>query len=91
MIHDDSLIGASPPRQGIVEITLRDGTVLRHHAKAVRGSPFNPMTWDEVVAKADDLMAPILGKTGSAHVIETVRGVEKLADIGDLARMLALP
>ena len=91
MIHDDSLIGATPPRQGIVEIELRGGTVLRHHAKAVRGSPFNPMTWDEVVAKADDLMAPILGPTGSAQVVKTVRGVENLADIGELAGLLALP
>ena len=90
MIHDDSLVGAVPPRQGIAEIRLRNGTVLRHHAKAVRGTPFNPMTWDEVVAKGDDLMAPILGKAGSARVIETVRGVEKLADVGDLARMLAV-
>ena len=91
MVHDDSLVGAVPPRQGIVEVRMRDGRVLRHHAKAVRGTPFNPMTWEEVVAKADDLMAPILGAAGSRRVIETVQRVEKLDDVCDLARMLALP
>ncbi len=91
LIHDDSLIGAIPPRQGIAEVKLKSGAVLRHHAKAVRGTPFNPMTWDEVVAKADDLMAPILGKAGSQSVVETVRRVETLPDVGDLARLLALP
>jgi 2-methylcitrate dehydratase PrpD len=91
LIHDDSLVGAVPPRQGIAEIRLAGGRVLRHHAKAVRGTPYNPMTWGEVVAKSDDLMAPVLGKAGSARVIETVEGVERLADVGDLARMLALP
>ena len=91
LIHDDTLMGASPPRQGIVEITMRDGRLLRHHAKAVRGTPFNPMSWDEVVAKAHDLMAPILGDAGSRRVIETVRGIEGLADVGELARLLARP
>lgn len=91
LIHDDSLVGAVPPRQGIVEITLKGGAVLRHHAKAVRGTPFNPMSWSEVVAKSDDLMAPVLGKAGSARVVAAVRGVEDLADVGDLARLLALP
>lgn len=91
LVHDDGLVGAVPPRQGIVEIRLRDGQVLAHHARAVRGTPFNPMSWDEVVAKADDLMAPVLGKTGSARVIASVREIERLGDIGDLARLLALP
>ena len=91
LIHDDSLVGAIPPRQGIVEIKLRDGRVLRHHAKAVRGTPFNPMAWDEVVAKAHDLMAPVLGEAGSRRVIETVRGVEALKDVGELARALGKP
>jgi 2-methylcitrate dehydratase PrpD len=91
LVHDDSLIGATPPRQGIAEIMLDTGAVLRHHAKAVRGTPFNPMTWDEVVAKAHDLMAPVLGEAGSRRVVETVRGVDRLADVGDLARLLAKP
>ena len=91
LVHDDGLIGATPPRQGIVEITLRDGRMLCHHAKAVRGTPFNPMTWDEVVAKAHDLMAPILGDAGSRRVIETVARMETFEDAGDLARVLAVP
>jgi 2-methylcitrate dehydratase PrpD len=91
LVHDDSLVGAMPPRQGIVEIMLDAGTALRHHAKAVRGTPFNPMTWDEVVAKAHDLMAPVIGEAASRQVVETVRRVDTLGDIGDLARLMAKP
>ena len=89
LVHDDALIGAMPPRQGIVELTMRDGRRLRHHAKAVRGTPFNPMTWDEVTAKAHDLMAPVLGEAGSRRVVDTVARVEALDDAGDLSRALA--
>src|SRR5204863_6489097 len=41
---DDALTRAMPSRQGIVEVVLRNGTTLRHHMKAVRGTAENPMT-----------------------------------------------
>ena len=37
----------------IVEVTLIDGTKLTERVGGVRGTPENPMTRDEVVAKAD--------------------------------------
>ena len=89
LVHDPALVGAEPPRQGIVEITLKDGRTLRHHAKAVRGTPANPMTWDEIATKAHDLMAPVLGDVASRRVIATVKAIDTLADAGDLARALA--
>ena len=39
---DDALSAAMPSRQGIVEITLRDGRELKHHTKAVRGTRGEP-------------------------------------------------
>ena len=50
-----------PARQAIVEIDLADGDTVRHHAKAVRGTPDNPMTTPEIEAKARDLVTPIIG------------------------------
>src|SRR5439155_10251368 len=39
LLGDDALTAAMPSRQGIVELELSDGRTLRHHTKAVRGSP----------------------------------------------------
>jgi 2-methylcitrate dehydratase PrpD len=90
LLPDDALAVAQPQRQGIVEINLRDGRTLRHHSKIVRGSPLNPMSWEEVVDKSHDLMKPVLGEDGSRRAIETVRRLDALADCSDLARMLAV-
>ena len=45
---DEELSRAMPSRQGIVEVSLRDGRTLRHHTKAVRGTWENPMPRAEV-------------------------------------------
>ena len=41
-----------PNRVAIVEVTLNDGTKLTERVEAVRGTPENPMSREEVVAKA---------------------------------------
>jgi 2-methylcitrate dehydratase PrpD len=89
LIYDEALVKAKPPRQGIVEITLRDGRVLRHHARAVRGTPDNPMSFDEVARKAGDLMEPVLGRARTMELIDAARRVETLPDCRELARLLA--
>ena len=43
LVPDAALTRALPPRQAIVEITTRDGRQLQEHARAVRGTPDNPM------------------------------------------------
>src|SRR5438874_12596113 len=47
---------------------LADGTELREHVKAVRGTADNPMPREEVVAKCRDLIAPLLGTTTAASL-----------------------
>lgn len=89
LIHDDALVGARPPRQAIVEIALHDGRTLRHHARAVRGTPDNPMTWNEVVAKASDLTTPVLGISRAGDLVRAVADIETMDDVGGLARTLS--
>ena len=60
-LPDAELTRALPPRQAIVRVTTRDGRRLEERARAVRGTPDNPMPRDEVEAKAQDLLAPVLG------------------------------
>ena len=75
LVPDDVLSRAYPSRQSIVEISLKDGRELRHHTKAVRGTFENPMTWDEVVAKSMDLIAPILGKARAKKLVAATEGL----------------
>ena len=75
-------------RQSIVTVTLNDGTELREHVKAVRGTAGNPMPRDEVVAKCRDLIAPVLGGTTTATLIDRALGLETTKDIRELRPLL---
>ena len=88
LVPDAGLSHALPPRQAIVEIALRDGARLRHHARAVRGTPDNPMTRDEVEAKALDLLAPVLGAERARALLAAIRGIERLASVRSLRPLL---
>ena len=85
---DDELTKAMPSRQGIVELVLRDGTALRQHMKAVRGTAENPMTRAEVDAKAYDLVAPVYGKARARRLCDAVWRLEALRDIRKLRPLL---
>jgi 2-methylcitrate dehydratase PrpD len=85
---DDALSAAMPSRQAIVEVVLRNGTTLRHHMKAVRGTAENPMTRAEVDAKAYDLVAPVFGRARARRLCDAVWSLEKLGNIRKLRRLL---
>ena len=85
---DDALTGAMPRREGIVEIRLKDGRGFRHHTRAVRGTPENPMTREEVGAKSHDLMAPVTGVARSRKLCETVSNLEDIEDVRTLRPLL---
>ena len=88
VLDDEELQRALPRREAIVEITLADGTKLSEHVTAVRGTPSNPMTRDEVVAKARDLISPVLGAANAASIIEKLLGLEKLKSILEFRSLL---
>jgi hypothetical protein len=56
----------------VVEVTLADGTQLSERNDTVRGTPEDPMSKDEIVAKARDLITPVLGAETCAKLIERV-------------------
>jgi len=88
VLDDDELQRALPRREAIVEVTLADGTKLSEHVTAVRGTPSNPMTRDEVVRKAHELMAPVLGATNAENIIDKVLGLENVKNILELRPLL---
>jgi 2-methylcitrate dehydratase PrpD len=71
-----------------VEMMLSDGTRLAERITAVRGTPRNPMSRSEVMAKARDLIAPVLGHQKSERLIETVYALETVRDIRSLQPLL---
>jgi 2-methylcitrate dehydratase PrpD len=82
------LTAARPERQAIVEIETTDGRRLAHRTRAVRGTPDNPMTTDEVTAKARDLMAPVIGSERAEQLIAAALDIEAVADMRDLRPLL---
>jgi len=88
LIGDPDFERAGTNFQGIVEVVLKDGKTLRNHVIKCRGRPDNPMTPEEVEAKAAPLMGPVLGDQQTGRVIETVRGLEALGSIRGLTRLL---
>ena len=85
---DDALSRYLPVRVAIVEVTLDDGTTLSERVEAVRGTPRNPMTRAEVVAKARDLVEPILGREKSSRLIDGVLTIESVQSMREFAAML---
>jgi 2-methylcitrate dehydratase PrpD len=88
LIPDEQLERLMPLRVAIVEVQLTDGTQLTQRVDNVRGTPKNPMTRDEIVAKAHELIAPTLGTAQCANLIERVLNVDRVKDIRELRSLL---
>jgi 2-methylcitrate dehydratase PrpD len=86
LVPSQELAEARPPRQAIVELSLRDGRSLTHRTRAVRGTADNPMTRAEVEAKALDLMHGPLGAERGRGLVEACRRIEYSPDINEFAR-----
>ena len=88
LVPSEELQRRMPSREAIVEITLADGTRLREHVEAVRGTTENPMPRDEVVEKSRDLIAPVLGADQSGRLIERVLQIENVGNVRELRPLL---
>jgi 2-methylcitrate dehydratase PrpD len=89
LVLDPELTHARPRRQGIVEVHTKDGRTLRMHVKSVRGTADNPMTDQEVEAKARDLVAPVLGSEKCEKLLVLVKNLERVDNVRDLSAVLA--
>ena len=88
LVTDEELEKRMPSREAIVEVTLADGTVLRERVAAVRGTAENPMTREEVVAKARMLVAPANGEAACTQLIEKVLSLDQVKDIREFRPLL---
>ncbi len=88
LVGDEALERRLPRREAIVEVTLADGSRLSEHIDAVRGTAENPMSREEVVAKARDLMSAVLGQVKTNTLIEKIFALETVRNVRDLRPLL---
>ncbi len=84
VLADPRIDARRPRREAIVELTFTDGTQLSDWVRDVRGTADNPMTRDEVVEKARDLITPVLGPATCSTLIDKMLSLETLKDIREL-------
>jgi len=88
LVKDEELAKMLPVRVAVVEIVFSDGKTLSERVTAVRGTPRNPMQRAEVIAKARDLVAPVLGGDTAARLIGLVYAIDTVRDVRELKPLL---
>lgn len=83
--------GAHRREHAIITITLRDGRVFERKPQNVRGQPEDPMSTDEVLAKAEGLIEPVLGQAKTKALLGALMAIETLPDIRSLRPLLQRP
>ncbi|MGH9357812.1 MAG: MmgE/PrpD family protein [Terriglobia bacterium] len=91
LIPDEALQRLMPQREAIVQVTLTDGTNLTERVAAYRGTVKNPMSRAEIITKARDLMASVLGPAKCNSLIEKIFALENVKDIRELRPLLQRP
>jgi 2-methylcitrate dehydratase PrpD len=73
-----------------LKVTLTNGKVIEKHVAHAIGSLERPMSDADLEAKFHHLVDPVTGKAQAAQLIKLARGIEGLADVGEIARASAI-
>jgi len=86
LIPDDELLGG---RKAILTLALSGGGgSVSQRVDSVRGTVTNPMAPGEVRAKAEDLMAPVLGASRTAQLCDLLLDPSSVGNVRELAALL---
>jgi len=88
LVGDEALERFMPRRAGIVEVTTNDGKTVTERVDDVRGTAENPMTRDEVIAKARDLIVPVLGVQTFDKLVARIFDLERLRSVRELRPLI---
>jgi 2-methylcitrate dehydratase PrpD len=88
LIHDEDLEKLMPRREAVVEVTLNDGKTFSDRVGNVKGTAENPMTREEIIAKARDLITPTMGTVKTQKLIGTVFALERVKNVVELRPLL---
>jgi 2-methylcitrate dehydratase PrpD len=86
---DDEVQAAYPvKRGGRVKLVLNNGTTFSKTILDLKGTPFNPMTREEIEDKFRRLGGAVLQPDKVERVVRAVRDLEHIRDVSRLARLL---
>jgi len=88
ILPDPELDKLLPKRAAVVEVTFTDGKVLSERVETVRGTTANPMTREEIIEKARDLIVPILGADKFQKLTAAVFDLENMKNVLELRPLL---
>jgi 2-methylcitrate dehydratase PrpD len=71
------------PKKWPATVTLqtKDGKTYSTRIDFPKGDPENPLTWDELIDKFRNLMAPVFFDARQSEIIKRVRSLEKEEDL----------
>jgi 2-methylcitrate dehydratase PrpD len=75
-----------PP--GKVSIRLKSGEVFTKQVNQARGHPSNPMSFEDVASKFSDCAAQSRSPRQIKRIIQSIKGLEKIADMRTVTAML---
>lgn len=88
LVPDAELEKLMPKRVAVVEVTLNGGKTLSERVETVRGTAGNPMTREELIGKARDLIVPVLGAGKFDRLVDTVFALEKVQNVRELRPLI---
>lgn len=89
-VLDPELDKAYPRRwPASVEIVTKDGRHFSTRIDYPKGDPENPLSWEELVQKFDELSSPVLSEDRRNKTISRVRSLETEENISNLTNLLS--
>jgi 2-methylcitrate dehydratase PrpD len=89
-VHPEAEAAGYDKMATIIEIALKNGRTITGKADFGKGSPANPMSYDEVADKFRECAAFSRWPSDKAErVVEMVRGLEDLSDVRELTALLS--
>ena len=74
--------------QPLLTLIFADGSRLSRDVPAVLGTAGNPMTRAQVVAKARELMSPVIGAASTSRLIDRLLDVENMKSVRELRSLI---
>jgi 2-methylcitrate dehydratase PrpD len=89
-VSDPELDKAYPERwPASVEIATKDGRHFYARIEYPRGDPENPLSWQELIKKFNELSSPVFSRDRRERIISEVRTLETEENISNLASLLS--
>jgi 2-methylcitrate dehydratase PrpD len=87
-VHADPLLKGAKGLGVRLKVTLKDGRVLEKEEKFQKGNLQNPLTQAELTDKYRGLASSVLSRERTDKVINAVRRLDELKDVGELTSLL---